>query len=191
ELAKPGEAEAYYKAVWCRDRLQPSAAFGLARIYLYRGNRKEAVTILDEVPNVSRHYDAARIAAVRILSGRLAASPGNGLPTAADFRAAVSRLSALNLDEGEERGASRERLTAAVREVALAWVRETGGNKQLNGDNVFGHHVEDILGTPIRERELRELLEKSFRALAQQASNPTDHHVLIDLANAVRRSTPW
>jgi serine/threonine-protein kinase PknG len=190
-LGKPDEAESYYRAVWCRDRLQPSAVFGLARIHLYRGNRKEAITILDEVPDVSRHYDAARIAAVRILSGRLADGPGNGLPTAADFDAAVSRLAALNLDEGAQRGASRDRLTAAVREGALAWVRETEGDEQLNGDNVFGRHVDDVLGKPVRERELRELLEKSFRALARQATNLTDHHVLIDLANAVRRSTPW
>ncbi len=182
QLDKLDDAERYYAAVWRRDRSQASAAFGLARICLQRGNRKDAVAILDEVPNVSRHYDAARIAAVRILSGRLAASTGNGngLPTVTDFRALVSRLPDLNLDGSVPYGATRDRLTAAVQEVALDWVRETGGDAQLHGNNVLGNDVS--------EQGLRELLEKSFRALADQARNPNDHGVLVDLANKVR---PW
>ncbi len=183
ELGKSDDAERYYKAVWRRDHSQASAAFGIVRICLRRGNRNDAVAILDEVPAVSRHCDAARIAAVRILSGRLAAGPGNGLPTMADFGAVVRRLPTLNLDGGDAHGAARDRLTAAVREVALAWVRETGGDGRLNGHDILGEHV--------TKRKLRELLEISFRALALQASNISDHGVLIDRANAVRRWTPW
>ncbi|MGH3831552.1 MAG: tetratricopeptide repeat protein [Pseudonocardiaceae bacterium] len=183
QLHNLDDAQRYYDAVWRRDRSQASAAFGLARICLRRGMRNDAVTILDEVPGVSRHYDAARIAAVRILSGRLAAGSENRtqLPTAADFSAVVRRLPALYLDEGDADGAARERLTAAVREVALAWFRETGGDQQLNGHDVLGGHV--------NERKLRELLESSFRALARQARNTHDHGVLIDRANAVRPRT--
>jgi serine/threonine-protein kinase PknG len=180
------DAQRYYEAVWRRDRSQASSAFGLARICLRRGKRNEAVTILDEVPDVSLHHDAAKIAAVRILSGRLAAGPGNeiGLPTAADFSDVVSRLPDLYLDGGDRDGAARERLTTAVREVALAWVRKTGGDEQLNGYKVLGYRVS--------ERGLRELLEKSYRTLAQrQARNSNDHGFLVDLANAVRPRTAW
>jgi len=182
QLGNLDDAQHYYEAVWRRDRSQASAAFGLARICLRRGTRNEAVTILDEVPDVSRHYDAARIAAVRILSGRLVARPGNGtrLPTATEFSAVVSRLPSLYLDGGDPHGAARERLTATAREVALDWVRETGDDQQLNGHDVLGDHVS--------ERGLRELLESSFRALARQARNSDDHGILVDRANKVR---PW
>jgi len=186
ERNKPDEAQQYFEAVWRRDRSQASAAFGLARICLQHGDRKGAVAIRDEVPEVSKHYYAARIAAVRILSGRLATGPGNGngLPTADDLSAVVSRLGTLHLDGGDEDGAARDRLTAAVRETALAWVRETGGDGRLDGRDILGKHV--------CERGLRELLERSFRTLAaRQAHDFNGHGVLIDLANAVRPRTAW
>ncbi|MGH3868580.1 MAG: tetratricopeptide repeat protein [Pseudonocardiaceae bacterium] len=188
QLDNLDEAQRYYEATWRRDRSQASAAFGLARICLRRGERDGAVTILDEVPDVSPHRDAAWIAAVRILSGRLATGPDKGirLPTTADFREVVNRLRrpARYLDGGDPDGATRARLTTAVREVALAWVREPGGDKRLNGY--------DVLGDPVSERGLCQLLESSFRGLARrQARNPHDHGVLVDLANAVRPWTAW
>lgn len=188
QLDKPDDAWHYYKAVWRRDRSQVSAAFGLARICLRQGDRRGAVTILDEVPNVSRHYDVARIAAVRILSGRVAAVAGNSseLPTVDDFSEVVSRLPDLYLDGGDTHGDARDRLTASVREVALAWVRETGGEAQLNGRDVLGKHV-----CKQGLRELRKLLERSFHALAHQARTIADHDALVDLANTVRPWTWW
>lgn len=183
QLGRSAQAERCYEAIWRRDRSQASAAFGLARICLNRADRAGAVAILDEVPEVSRHYDAARIAAVRVHAGRLAPGQGSGtgLPAAADFDEVVRRLPALYLDGGDEEGDSRDRLTAAVRETALAWVRETGGTGQRDGGK--------ILGSPISERGLRVLLEQSFRTLARQARNADDHGVLVDLANAVRPET--
>ncbi|MDQ7802770.1 tetratricopeptide repeat protein [Amycolatopsis sp. A133] len=75
-------AERCYRSVWHRDHTQVSAAFGLARCYLRdpaRG-RDAAVALLDAVPPISRHYDAARIASVRIRPG--ACRPGDrGAPT--------------------------------------------------------------------------------------------------------------
>ena len=146
------------------------------------------MTILDEVSDVSPHRDAAWIAAVRILSGRLAAGPGKEtqLPMTVDFSEVVNRLRrpARYLDGGDPDGAARERLTTAVREVALAWVRKPGGDKQLNGY--------DVLGDPVSERGLCKLLESSFRALAhRQARNSHDHGVLVDHANKIRPWTAW
>ena len=185
QLGKPEQAEHCYKSVWRRDHLQVSAAFGLARICLNRADRAGAVAILDEVPEVSRHYDAARIAAVRIHAGRIARGPGTetGLPTAADFGEVVRRLPTLYLDGGDQDGESRDRLTAVVREVALAWVRETEDHGRVDGGTVLGRQVS--------KPGLRALLEESFRKLARQARNAEDHGVLIDLANAVRPTTMW
>ncbi|MFJ6198068.1 tetratricopeptide repeat protein [Micromonospora sp. NPDC092111] len=171
-------AARYYAAVWRRDPFQASAAFGLARLRLAAADRAGAVASLDEVPALSRHHDAARIAAVRVLSSRLTA----GLPTADDLNQAVSRLATLHLDGGEPQGESRDRLTAAIREVALDLVRS---------GNAAGLARGPVLGEPPTPRTVRELLGRSYRALAQQAHHVEDHDVLIDRANAVRPRTRW
>ncbi|MFD9072062.1 tetratricopeptide repeat protein, partial [Streptomyces lasiicapitis] len=93
--ARERQAEEYYEAVRRRDRTQGSACFGLARVQLRRGDRHRAVAVLDEVPTTSRHYDAARVAAVRVLAGRL---PGGSAPGAAELREAAKRLAGLHPD---------------------------------------------------------------------------------------------
>ncbi|MFJ6215889.1 tetratricopeptide repeat protein [Streptomyces sp. NPDC092296] len=174
-----GDAESaarFYEAVWRCDHAQGSAAFGLARIHLGRGEPARAVEVLDGVPQVSRHHDAARIAAVRIHAGR---TPG-GPPTEDGLREAVRRLPGLYLDEGDRAGRARARLTAEVREAALDWL--TGGARAaLDGG--------PLLGAPPTEAGLRDLLEKSLRELAEQARTAADHGVLTDRANAVRPMT--
>ncbi|WP_433133449.1 tetratricopeptide repeat protein [Micromonospora sp. CA-240977] len=193
-----GSAARYYAAVWLRDPFQASAAFGLARLRLAATDRAGAVAVLDEVPALSRHHDAARVAAVRVLSSRL---PG-GPPTAGELNHAVHRLAALNID-----GESRDRLTTAIREMALD-LTHAGDAADLVGG--------PVLGAPPTERAIRELLERSYRSLGQQAqhadlpdpvaarpgrfrrvgrTNDTArraaHDVLVDRANAVRPRTRW
>ncbi|WP_232792213.1 tetratricopeptide repeat protein [Actinacidiphila yeochonensis] len=102
--------EELYQAVWERDRGQGSAAFGLARRHLRAGAREAAVTVLDQVPSTSRHYDTAQVAAVRALTARLAGVPA---PPSA-LRQAAERVERLRPD-GE-----RDRLAAEVRENVLA-----------------------------------------------------------------------
>ncbi|MEV1320519.1 tetratricopeptide repeat protein [Micromonospora arborensis] len=191
-------AARYYAAVWLRDPFQASAAFGLARLRLAATDRAGAVAVLDEVPALSRHHDAARVAAVRVLSSRL---PG-GPPAARELSQAVHRLGGLDLD-----GESRDRLTTAIREMALDLVR-SGDAADLTGG--------PVLGEPPTERAIRELLENSYRALGQQAQHAdlpepvavrsgrsrlagrtgdaarrAAHDVLVDRANAVRPRTRW
>ncbi|WP_146247423.1 serine/threonine-protein kinase [Micromonospora arborensis] len=191
-------AARYYAAVWLRDPFQASAAFGLARLRLAATDRAGAVAVLDEVPALSRHHDAARVAAVRVLSSRL---PG-GPPAARELSQAVHRLTGLDLD-----GESRDRLTTAIREMALDLVR-SGDAADLAGG--------PVLGDPPTERAIRELLENSYRALGQQARHAdlpepvavrsgrsrlvgrtgdaarrAAHDVLVDRANAVRPRTRW
>ncbi|WP_181770816.1 serine/threonine-protein kinase [Amycolatopsis pittospori] len=163
-------AERYYDALWVRDRAQVSAAFGLARVRLLRGDRAAAVAILDQVPEFSRYDEAARIAGVRVLSAPL---PETGdLPVSAELDDAVVRLSALDLD-----GDAQDRLVTAVRETGLAAV--------LIGQD--GITDGEILRAD--ETGARKLLDKSYRRLAHHAPPPEAHDVLIDLANSVRPVT--
>lgn len=184
-LGRPEQAQRYYRAVWRRDRTQASAAFGLARLRLAAGDRSGAVALLDEVPRVSRHYDAARTAAVRIYSGRLP----SGLPSAAELAEAVRRLPELHLDGGDPTGEARDRLTAAIREVALERALAHGGPgaAPVRGPAAaLPAGDTDVLGGQPTELDLRLRLEQSFRALARQARSAADHGVLVDRANAVR-----
>src|SRR5262249_27224007 len=147
---RTSRAMRFYEAVWARGFAHTAAAFGLARCHLAGDDRDAAVHVLDDVPSTSRHYDAARIAAVRIRAGTLDGRP----PSVADLRDADRRLPELRLDGGAAYGESRARLVTEVRENILdgwsvrGWGRDfpTGG---LCGDGTQDH--------------LRRLLEQSFR----------------------------
>ncbi|HEV7823864.1 MAG TPA: tetratricopeptide repeat protein [Mycobacteriales bacterium] len=188
-LGEPHRAEPYYEAVWKQDRSQVSAAFGLARVRLAAAGRAAAVTALDEVSDQFRHSLNARIAAVRVLCGRLRTdgahregAHGDGLPGAADLTSAVERLSDRPLaGAGLDRDA-RARLTATVREVALDVRRARPGEELPSGE---------VLGAPPTERRLREGLAESLGSLAEQARDAREHGVVMDLANSVRPWTWW
>jgi serine/threonine-protein kinase PknG len=173
----PIRAEKFYQAVWCRDRLQASAAFGLARIRMSRGDRAGAVSLLDGVPKVSRHADAAAIARVHVLTGRLSSGP----PAVDDLREVADRLSGTYLDGGDDNGDARERLTTVVREAAFGWACANGFPIPADGGTVLGNQP--------GEGALRRLLERSYRALARQARDAATHAVFVDLANVIRPTT--
>jgi len=169
-----------YEAVWLRDNAQASAAFGLARLALRRGrpeDRRAAIEILDHVPQVSRHYDVARIAAVRICTAQLESGP----PGTDDLAEAARRLPELYLDGGSDSGEFRDRLTTVVLEAALDRVRSDATNRPWSGGK--------ILGDPVDEDGLRLRLERSFRRLAGRARDEEEHGILVDRANSVRPKT--
>ncbi|MEV6831142.1 tetratricopeptide repeat protein [Amycolatopsis sp. NPDC051102] len=161
-------AERCYRSVWHRDHAQVSAAFGLARCALRSQGRDAAVALLDAVPPISRHYDAARIATVRIRAGRLPSGP----PGRDDLADAARRLPEVYLDRE-----AQDRLEALVREAALA------------GPGHDGWDGGALLGERVTERGLRSLLEQSLRRLAEGARDRNEHGVLVDLANSVRPKT--
>ncbi|KUN89798.1 serine/threonine protein kinase [Streptomyces bungoensis] len=162
-----------YEAVWARDFAHTAAAFGLARGHLAGGDRDAAVRVLDEVPSTSRHYDAARTAAVRVRAGILHDRP----PSVTDLRDAARRLPELRLDGGAAAGESRARLVAEVRENVLHGRPAGGWGARFPAGDLLGS------GT---ENSLRLLLEQSFRQLAAQARTGSEHGRLLDLAHAVR-----
>ncbi|MGK5548142.1 tetratricopeptide repeat protein, partial [Streptomyces sp. URMC 127] len=189
KAGSPAAAERYYDAVWQRSRTQGSAVFGLARLKLAGGDRTGAVALLSSLPEVSRHYDAARIACVRILAGRLEAlRPGDDkplLPDRSDITAAFGRLPRLYLDEGHHAGPARDRLEAETLEVALERVTK-GTEAATAGSRLFLGPEDSAEG---EEFTLRTRLEAKLRRLARQAPTPGGLAVLVDLANSVRPKT--
>ncbi|MEV6608049.1 tetratricopeptide repeat protein [Kutzneria sp. NPDC051319] len=168
------EAKRHYKVVWRRDDEQASALFGLARIALREHDRAAAVEALDELPRLSRHYDSAQVAAVRVLLARI----DGELPLVADINAAADRLPRLYLDGGEDNGETRIRLTTTLFEVARARLaRPTPDTGTWR-----------LLGEPVTDGGLRDRQEAALRVLADHA-DITRSHVLIDAANTVRRRT--
>ncbi|WP_413800875.1 tetratricopeptide repeat protein [Streptomyces iranensis] len=213
QLGDHEAAKRFYEAVWQRNRSQGSAAFGLARLRLAAGDRGGAVEILGGVPKVSRHYDAARIAIVRVLSGRLGRPEGGAaLPTAEDLAEVRTRLPRLYLDEGRESGPARDRLTAESLEVTLDWAeRRSGAGEQRGapaGPARSRRWVREgraelaaeasrrgteprslVYGEWEDESALRGELELTLRRVARQADSPDALGALIDRANAIRPVT--
>ena len=129
------------------------------------------------MPQVSRHYDVARIAAVRICTAQLESGP----PGTDDLAEAARRLPELYLDGGSDSGEFRDRLTTVVLEAALDRVRSDATNRPWSGGK--------ILGDPVDEDGLRLRLERSFRRLAGRARDEEEHGILVDRANSVRPKT--
>jgi serine/threonine-protein kinase PknG len=169
-------AEQLYHAVLLTDRSQVSAAFGLARIRLAGADRDGAVAVMDEVPSLSKYFDAARTAAIQVRIGTFA---GTGDPRWTDLEDGAHRLTQLGLGPDDT---ARHRLTTLVQQAAL--VHENRGPAPAGGPGAGA-----VLGDPMTGPDLRRRLEASFRRLARQAPDRNQHSVLTDLANAVRPSS--
>ncbi|MUM15387.1 protein kinase [Mycobacterium sp. CBMA271] len=165
ELAGDEKYLDLYRTVWSTDNSVISAGYGLARTLAARGERAEAVRMLDNVPPTSRHFTTARLtSAVTLLSGRELSEV-----TEDDIREAARRVEAL--PETEPRVLQ---IRALVLGTALDWMKT---------NHSTGHH---ILGVPFTKRGLRQGVERSLRALARRATERAHRYALIDLANATR-----
>ncbi|OAT70221.1 serine/threonine protein kinase [Mycobacteroides immunogenum] len=165
ELAGDEKNLDLYRTVWSTDNSVISAGYGLARTLAARGERAEAVRMLDNVPPTSRHFTTARLtSAVTLLSGRTLSEV-----TEDDIREAARRVEAL--PETEPRVLQ---IRALVLGTALDWIKT---------NHSTGHH---ILGVPFTKRGLRQGVERCLRALARRATERAHRYALVDLANATR-----
>ncbi|ALR13283.1 serine/threonine protein kinase [Mycobacteroides saopaulense] len=165
ELAGDEKNLDLYRTVWSTDNSVISAGYGLARTLAARGERAEAVRMLDNVPPTSRHFTTARLtSAVTLLSGRTLSEV-----TEDDIREAARRVEAL--PETEPRVLQ---IRALVLGTALDWIKT---------NHSTGHH---LLGVPFTKRGLRQGVERSLRALARRATERAHRYALVDLANATR-----
>ena len=155
-----------YDLVSRTDPSYVSAAFGLARCFSARGDRKEAVAALERVPQSSSLFTRSRVEVARTLVNRDRSAPG-----AQELRAASVAIEALTLD-----GVERHRLTQQVLETALHLVT----TKAIPPTSTIA-----ILGQPLEEPKIRKGLEKALRNLAHLATG--DEKIrLVDEANRVR-----
>ncbi|WP_329195307.1 MULTISPECIES: serine/threonine-protein kinase [unclassified Streptomyces] len=174
-LGQLDNAAEYYRLVWITDPGFVSAAFGLARVQLASGDRAGAVRTLESVPEVSIHYTAARVAAVRArLRDRSPEEPL--LPDLVAAAAQVEALGRFGLDS-----VRRERLSVEVLGSALDWV--------LSGSRGADPGRTSLLGSQLDERGLRFGLERSYRVLARLAQRGEERIELVERANRFRPRT--
>ncbi|WP_024800396.1 serine/threonine-protein kinase [Nocardia sp. BMG51109] len=164
-------ASEYYRAVWRVDRGMASAAFGLARRQVADGDGDAAVATLQQVPEVSRHFNAARLTACLLVVSRPPAEL-----TEEHLSVAEARLRALWDDP------RRLQIQAVVLGAALAWVRADGRP---------GSPDATILDVPYTTAGLREGLESVLRTAARTSPRRLHRYALIDLANRVRPRSRW
>ncbi|OIJ69390.1 serine/threonine protein kinase [Streptomyces mangrovisoli] len=180
-LGQLDNAAEYYRLVWSTDPSHMSAAFGLARVQLAGGDRREAVRTLESVPESSIHYTAARVAAVRARLRQRTATAGDPvfLEDLTAAAAQVEALQAYGLDP-----ARREQLAAEVLGSALDWVLSG-----TNGSAPAGAGGRELLGSGLDERGLRFGLERSYRMLARLATGGEERIDLVERANRYRPRT--
>ena len=160
-------AERYYQTLWRTDRSIVSAAFGLARRLVARGDRTGAITVLDQVPLTSRHYGEARLtSALLLVDGR----PAHEI-TEADLRDAARRVE--QLAEIEPRALQ---MRALVLGIALDWLRSGG----------LPDAPDPICEHSFNHRGLREGIEEALRELARHSPRRRHRYTLVDLANSIR-----
>lgn len=160
-----------YHDLWLTDHSIVTAAFGMARLAVARGDYDAAIEPLDEVPPTSRHFNTARATAViALVHGR---DPSELRKD--QLVEAAKRMEAM--PDSEPR---KQRLQLIVLGTALGWVH--------NHPDRAGEPAR-LLGFPFTEEGLRTGTEKSLRYLARQTRTNRDHRfLLVDLANYVR---PW
>jgi serine/threonine-protein kinase PknG len=162
------DAAHYYETVWRTDHSYVSAAFGLARQRARSDDRVGAIAALDQVPDASAHYTAARATAIEILlDGR---TPENlDEPTLVD---AGNRAAALTL----ESPVKRARLALRIFGAALGWL-EAGNNPKATR----------LLGAGFDEPGVRAGMERSYRELARETTGDMWERIaLVEKANTIR-----
>ncbi|OLF13824.1 serine/threonine protein kinase [Actinophytocola xinjiangensis] len=167
-------ADRYYRVVWRTDRAYVSAAFGLARSLLARGERHEAFEVLCSVPETSNHYVAARLAAV---GARTTVGSITQL-TDEDLTAAGTLLTDLEVD-------AQRRVRATTDVLTAAFDRLRAGHNPTGGTTAST----TVLGYALTEHGLRTGLERCYRTLARHADNTKERIALVDTANRIRPRT--
>jgi serine/threonine-protein kinase PknG len=164
-------AERMFDVVSRTDDAFTSAAFGLARVRVARGDRDGAVAAYRRVPPSSAAYVDAQVRLARLLGTFTTA----GVPSRSGLIEASRILELLQLDPGRRSALARDLLAASV---ALL------GSGVLSPDDSV-----TVVGCPLREDALRLGLERAYRELAKHAATRQARYELVDLANSVRPRT--
>jgi serine/threonine-protein kinase PknG len=161
----------HYRAVWHTNHGIASAAFGVARRLAAQGDDRAAVATLEQMPETSRHHNAARMTACLLLVSRPAAAL-----TQSDLDEAAAHLHNL-VDEPR-----LLQMQALVLGAALSWLRR-GEYPPEPGATILGLRYTDT--------ELREGIELVLRHIARSAPHRLQRYALVDLANELRPRSWW
>jgi serine/threonine-protein kinase PknG len=152
-----------------------SACFGLARCLAALGDRAAAVAALSRVPPSCNMHSRSLIETARALISRAPHPQGKAsLPGVNELVGASQTIEALSLE-----GMERYRLSQQVLATAL---------DLLAAKALPATPTVRILGKPLREADLRQGLEESFRAMARLETGAAKVQ-LVDEANRVRPRT--
>jgi serine/threonine-protein kinase PknG len=146
-----------------------SAAFGLSRCLLSKGDRGGAVSALDRVPQSTSLFLRSRIDAARTLISNDHQPPGG-----MDLARAAALVETLTIGNLEKQRLSSQILSSAI---VLMTSRKLKPDQKIK-----------LFGAPLEEYALRFSLEKSFRSMAQMETG-LSRISLVDRANAVRPRT--
>ena len=158
-----------YEVVSRTDPAFVSAAFGLSRCLLAKGDRAGAVAALDRVPQSAGQYLRSRISTAHALISTDHTPPGGK-----ELAQASALVESLALDI-----VSHQRLSSQILTSALVLLT----SRQIKPDSSV-----KILGATLQEGRLRLSLEKAYRAMAQ-TMNGDARISMVDRANAVRPHT--
>ncbi|MDO9495634.1 MAG: tetratricopeptide repeat protein, partial [Nocardioides sp.] len=163
----PEVAEALYATCASTDATYVApASFGMARVRAQRNDMQGAVTALDQVPSTSRGYPESRqLRADVLLSG--------GAQDLALLDQALRSIESVQMNP-------RTRETYTVR--ILGQALEVVLTSDARPDARVGSY-------PATESGLRDGLERSYRALARDATEQRQRVELVNQANAVRMWT--
>lgn len=155
-----------YEVVSRVDENMVSASFGLARCAIAVKDRGRAIEALSRVPASSSVCSRARVQSVSTLI-----APLPNPPVADDLANAAAITEGLSIDM-----LLRGELRSRILRTALELVERN----TLQGDRNV-----KLFGSTLRDRALREALERTLRAMAQLVTGEQRTH-LVDEANAVR-----
>ncbi|MFA6297880.1 MAG: tetratricopeptide repeat protein [Nocardioides sp.] len=163
----PEVAEALYATCASTDATYVApASFGMARVRAQRSDMQGAVTALDQVPSTSRGYPESRqLRADVLLSG--------GAQDLALLDQALRSIESVQMDPR-----TRETYTVRILGQALEVVLKSSARPDAR-----------VGSYPATESGLRDGLERSYRALARDATEQRQRVELVNQANAVRMWT--
>jgi serine/threonine-protein kinase PknG len=171
------DAAGLYDTVSRIDPNLTSAAFGLARCRLARGDRDGAVEAYGRVPDGAASWHDAQLAAVRALI-----DASHAPPTQADLARASDLLARMPRDDIPRYEAEAALALEAARQLESAPAAR-GKASGLNGAQG------KLLDTRLQPAALRRRAEAAFRACARLSENREDRIVYVDRANAARPRT--
>lgn len=157
-----------YSLVWKTNPTTVSSAFGLARQLMAERQVELAISVLDQVPQSSRHHRMAQLTSILHL-------------IAEDLSESRVRRAARRLDEIPTNDPRFLQIRIAILNAGLSWLRDSQLQQAASPNELFEY--------PFSQDGLRTGLYETLRMLARATPNAKHRYQLVDMANQVRPTT--